>query len=127
VPSRLATCQIDSPAVASTCWPSSSNVMVELLLEPCSFGSFLGANSSGKYLMTEDSGFEAPDRARRSKASRIAWLNSSSRSRFQTRCSISSAALLGSHPAGRALAALSSSKNFIRFNAAPSHHPDRTG
>src|SRR6185312_13751691 len=51
-----------------------------------------GENSSGKYLITEVSGFEAAWPRPQIEASRIAWLNWSSNSRFQTGCCISSAA-----------------------------------
>src|SRR5260221_2929140 len=45
-------------------------------------------NSSGKYLITDVSGFEAAWPSPQIEASRIAWLNSSSSCRFQTGCCI---------------------------------------
>src|SRR3954469_25947029 len=75
-------------------------------------------NSSGKYLITVDSGFDAACPSPQIEASRIAWLNSSRRARFQTGCCISSAAFWVPTRHGVHWPQLSSSKNFIRFNAA---------
>src|ERR1700722_19622892 len=77
-----------------------------------------GRNSSGKYLMTDVSGFEAACPSPQIDASRIAWLNWPSSSWFQTGCCISIAAFWV--PTGRGVHGpqLSSSKNFIRFGAA---------
>src|SRR5674476_889258 len=52
-----------------------------------------GRNSSGKYLITVVSGFEAAWPRPQIEASRIAWLNSSSSSRFQTGFCINSCLL----------------------------------
>src|SRR4029078_5061722 len=49
-------------------------------------------NSSGIYLITVDSGFDAACPSPQIEASRIAWLNSSRRARFQTGFCISCAA-----------------------------------
>src|SRR6476646_1098804 len=75
-------------------------------------------NSSGKYLITQDSGFDAACPSPQIEASRIAWLNSSSNARFQTGRSISSAAFWVPTRHGVHWPQLSSSKNFIRFSAA---------
>src|SRR5262249_19102000 len=76
-------------------------------------------NSSGKYLITEASGFEAAWPNPQIEASRIAWLNSSSNLRFQPGSSTRFApfgvptrhGVHGPHP--------SSSKKRIRLSAAP--------
>src|SRR5262249_33621876 len=73
-------------------------------------------NSSGKYLITEDSGFDAACPSPQIEASRIAWLNSSRRARFQTGCCIRTAAFWVPTRHGVHWPQLSSSKNFIRFN-----------
>src|ERR1700726_1370280 len=78
-----------------------------------------GTNSSGKYLITVVSGFEAAWPRPQIDASRIAWLNSSSSSRFQTGLCISSAAFWVPTRQGVHWPQLSSSKNRIRFSAAP--------
>src|ERR1700722_9751319 len=78
-----------------------------------------GTNSSGKYLITDVSGFEAAWPRPQIDASRIAWLNSSSSSRFQTGFSISNAAFWVPTRHGVHWPQLSSSKNRIRFSAAP--------
>src|SRR5580700_7318703 len=57
---------------------------VELELDFCHSAASFGRNSSGKYLITVVSGFEAAWPSPQIDASRIAWLNSSSSSRFQT-------------------------------------------
>ena len=75
-------------------------------------------NSSGKYLITEDSGFDAAWPSPQIEASRIAWLNSSSNARFQTGFSISCAAFSVPTRHGVHWPQLSSSKNCIRFSAA---------
>src|SRR3954465_11151720 len=76
-------------------------------------------NSSGKYLITDVSGFEAAWPRPQIDASRIAWLNSSSNSRFHTSLSIRIAAFWV--PTRHCLhwPQLSSSKKRIRFSAAP--------
>src|SRR6202035_2619368 len=51
---------------------------IEFELDFCHSAASLGTNSSGKYLMTEVSGFEAAWPRPQIEASRIAWLNSSS-------------------------------------------------
>src|SRR6266576_1801643 len=76
-------------------------------------------NSSGKYLITDVSGFEAAWPSPQIDASRIAWLNSSSSSRFQTGRSINSAAFCVPTRHGVHWPQLSSSKKRIRFSAAP--------
>src|SRR6266481_2241741 len=76
-------------------------------------------NSSGKYLITEVSGFEAAWPSPQIEASRIAWLNSSSSCRFQTGCCIRSAAFSVPTRQGVHWPQLSSSKKRIRFSAAP--------
>src|SRR5215470_17630957 len=76
-------------------------------------------NSSGKYLITEDSGFEAAWPNPQIEASRIAWLNSSSNCRFQTGCSIRIAAFCVPTRHGVHWPQLSSSKKRIRLSAAP--------
>ena len=100
-----------SPALASTCLPSSSNWI--LVIPP------LPSNSSGKYLITEVSGFEAAWPSPQIEASRIAWLNSSSNSRFHTGRSISIAAFWVPTRHGVHWPQLSSSKKRIRLSAAP--------
>src|SRR6202012_903980 len=77
-----------------------------------------GRNSSGKYLITDVSGFEAACPRPQIEASRIAWLNSSSNSRFHTGFCISSAAFWVPTRQGVHWPQLSSSKNRIRFSAA---------
>ncbi len=76
-------------------------------------------NSSGKYLMTHDSGFDAAWPSPQIDASRIAWLNWSSSSRSHTGRSIRIAAFWVPTRHGVHWPQLSSSKNFIRFSAAP--------
>src|ERR1700722_517391 len=92
---------------------------VEFELDPGHSAASFGRNSSGKYLMTDVSGFEAAWPSPQIEASRIAWLNSSSSSRFHTGRSISSAAFWVPTRHGVHWPQLSSSKNFIRFSAAP--------
>src|SRR5215470_19542896 len=75
-------------------------------------------NSSGKYLITEASGFEAAWPNPQIEASRIAWLNSSSNFRFQTGFSIRIAAFWVPTRQGVHWPQLSSSKKRIRFSAA---------
>src|ERR1700726_5194672 len=65
---------------------------VELELDFCHSAASFGRNSSGKYLITDVSGFEAACPRPQIEASPIAWLNSSSNSRFQTGRSIKTAA-----------------------------------
>src|SRR6202035_6080732 len=65
---------------------------VELELDFCHSAASLGRNSSGKYLITVVSGFEAAWPRPQIEASRIAWLNSSSNCRSQTGFCINSAA-----------------------------------
>src|ERR1700751_5760451 len=72
-------------------------------------------NSSGKYLITEVSGFEAACPSPQIDASRMAWLNSSSNCFFQTGCCINTAAFWVPTRQGVHWPQLSSSKNFIRF------------
>src|ERR1700674_3796917 len=91
---------------------------VEFELDFCHSAASFGTNSSGKYLMTVVSGFEAAWPRPQIEASRIAWLNSSSNSRFQTGFCISSAAFSVPTRQGVHWPQLSSSKNFIRFSAA---------
>src|SRR6516165_10215396 len=74
-------------------------------------------NSSGKYLITDVSGFDAACPSPQIEASRIAWLNSSSSARFQTGRCISSAAFWVPTRHGVHWPQLSSSKNFIRLSA----------
>ena len=69
-------------------------------------------------MITEVSGFEAAWPSPQIDASRIAWLNSSSSSRFQTGRSISSAAFWVPTRHGVHWPQLSSSKKRIRFSAA---------
>src|ERR1700692_2699996 len=57
---------------------------VELELDFGHSAASFGTNSSGKYLITVVSGFEAACPRPQIEASRIAWLNSSSNSRFHT-------------------------------------------
>src|SRR3984893_463641 len=92
---------------------------VELELDLGHSAASFGTNSSGKYLMTVVSGFEAAWPRPQIEASRIAWLNSSSNSRFQTGLSINSAAFCVPTRQGVHWPQLSSSKNRIRFSAAP--------
>src|SRR5215813_12245840 len=75
-------------------------------------------NSSGKYLITDVSGFDAACPRPQIEASRIAWLNSSRSARFQTGFCIRSAAFCVPTRQGVHWPQLSSSKNFIRFSAA---------
>src|ERR1700688_882170 len=91
---------------------------VELELDLAHSAASLGRNSSGKYLMTDVSGFEAAWPRPQIDASRIAWLNSSSSSRFQTGFSISNAAFWVPTRHGVHWPQLSSSKKRIRFSAA---------
>src|SRR5207253_10933521 len=74
-------------------------------------------NSSGKYLITVESGFDAACPSPQIEASRIAWLNSSSNARFQTGCCIKSAAFSVPTRHGVHWPQLSSSKNFMRLRA----------
>src|SRR5579859_112834 len=76
-------------------------------------------NSSGKYLITVVSGLEAAWPRPQIEASRIAWLNSSSNSRFQIGLSINCAAFWVPTRQGVHWPQLSSSKKRIRFSAAP--------
>src|SRR5229473_3991361 len=76
-------------------------------------------NSSGKYLITDVSGFEAAWPSPQIEASRIAWLNSSSSCRFQTGCCINCTAFWVPTRQGVHWPQLSSSKKRIRFSAAP--------
>src|SRR5712692_3929489 len=92
---------------------------VKLELYFCHSAASFGMNSSGKYLMTVVSGFEAAWPRPQIDASRIAWLNSSSNSRSQTGFSISSAAFWVPTRQGVHWPQLSSSKKRIRFSAAP--------
>src|ERR1700759_300844 len=75
-------------------------------------------NSSGKYLITEVSGLEAACPRPQIDASRIAWLNSSSKARFQIGRSIRMAAFSVPTRHGVHCPQLSSSKKRIRFSAA---------
>src|SRR6202047_1841796 len=65
---------------------------VEFELDLGHSAASFGTNSSGKYLMTDVSGFEAACPRPQIEASRIAWLSSSSNSRSQTGFCINSAA-----------------------------------
>src|SRR5690242_14094244 len=76
-------------------------------------------NSSGKYLITDVNGFEAAWPRPQIEASRMAWLNWSSNSRFQTGFSIRIAAFSVPTRQGVHWPQLSSSKKRIKFNAAP--------
>src|SRR4051795_5299334 len=91
---------------------------VELELDLGHSAASFGTNSSGKYLITEVSGFEAAWPSPQIEASRIAWLNSPSNSRFQAPRCMSTAAFCVPTRHGVHWPQLSSSKNFIRFNAA---------
>src|SRR6516162_10859675 len=75
-------------------------------------------NSSGKYLITEVSGFAAAWPKPQIDASRIAWLNSSSSWVFQTGRSINCAAFCVPTRHGVHWPQLSSSKKRIRLSAA---------
>src|SRR3954452_19648647 len=90
---------------------------IEFELDLCHSAASL--NSSGKYLITDVSGFEAAWPSPQIDASRIAWLNSSSNSRFQTGRSIRIAAFCVPTRHGVHWPQLSSSKKRIRFSAAP--------
>src|SRR6202051_302167 len=92
---------------------------VELELDFGHAAASFGTNSSGKYLITVVSGFEAAWPSPQIEASRIAWLNSSSSSRFHTGRSINSAAFWVPTRHGVHWPQLSPSKNRIRFSAAP--------
>src|SRR6202023_2131116 len=92
---------------------------VEFELDFCHSAASFGMNSSGKYLMTEVSGLEAAWPRPQIDASRIAWPNSSSSSRFQTGFSIKSAAFWVPTRHGVHWPQLSSSKKRIRLSAAP--------
>src|SRR5665213_1397047 len=92
---------------------------VEFELDLGHSAASLGRNSSGKYLITVVSGFEAAWPRPQIEASRIAWLNWSSNSRFQTGRSISSAAFWVPTRQGVHWPQLSSSKNRIKLSAAP--------
>ena len=92
---------------------------VEFELDLGHSAASFGTNSSGKYLITDVSGFEAAWPSPQIEASRIAWLNWSSSSRFQTGRSIRIAAFWVPTRHGVHWPQLSSSKNFIRFSAAP--------
>src|ERR1700739_4026156 len=74
----------------SLAWLGLDLLAVELELDFCHSAASL--NSSGKYLITEVSGFEAACPRPQIDASRIAWLNSSSKARFQIGRSIRIAA-----------------------------------
>src|SRR5471030_3291796 len=100
-------------------WIGLDLLAVEFKLDLCHSAASFGANSSGKYLITLVSGFEAAWPRPQIDASRIAWLNSSSNSRFQTGLSISSAAFWVPTRQGVHWPQLSSSKKRIRFSAAP--------
>src|SRR4051795_7842729 len=91
---------------------------VELELDLGHSAASFGANSSGKYLITEVSGFEAAWPRPQIEASRIAWLNSSSNSRFQAPPCIKIAAFWVPTRHGVHWPQLSSSKKRIRFSAA---------
>src|SRR3984893_16199347 len=85
----------------------------------CHSAASLGRNSSGKYLITDVSGFEAAWPRPQIEASRIAWLSSSSNSRSHAGFCINSAAFWVPTRQGVHWPQLSSSKNRIRFSAAP--------
>src|SRR6201986_1512042 len=91
---------------------------VEFALDFRHSAASFGRNSSGKYLIPEVSGFEAAWPRPQIEASRIAWLNWSSNSRFQTGRSISTAAFWVPTRQGVHCPQLSSSKKRIRFSAA---------
>src|SRR5882757_2786060 len=91
---------------------------VEFELDFCHSAASLGTNSSGKYLITEVSGFEAAWPSPQIDASRMTWLSSSSSSRFQTGFSINSAAFWVPTRQGVHWPQLSSSKKRIRLSAA---------
>src|SRR6185437_11807232 len=91
---------------------------VEFELDLGHSAASFGTNSSGKYLITDVSGFEAAWPRPQIEASRIAWLNSPSNSRFQAGRCINSAAFWVPTRHGVHWPQLSSSKNFIRFSAA---------
>src|SRR5215210_367107 len=92
---------------------------VEFELDFCHSAASLGRNSSGKYLMTLVSGFEAAWPSPQIEASRIAWPNSSSSSRSHTGLCINSAAFWVPTRQGVHWPQLSSSKKRIRLSAAP--------
>src|SRR6202007_2336215 len=92
---------------------------VQLELNPGHSAASLGRNSSGKYLITDVSGFEAAWPRPQIEASRIAWLSSSSSSRFHTGFCINSAAFWVPTRQGVHWPQLSSSKKRIRLSAAP--------
>src|SRR5260370_9483941 len=92
---------------------------VKFELDFCHSAASLGTNSSGKYLITDVSGFEAAWPRPQIDASRIAWLNSSSNSRSQTGFSIKIAAFWVPTRQGVHWPHLSSPKKRIRFSAAP--------
>src|SRR5258705_3283830 len=91
---------------------------VEFELDFCHSADSLGTNSSGKYLITDVSVFEAAWPSPQIDASRMTWLSSSSSSRFQTGFSINSAAFWVPTRHGVHWPQLSSSKKRIRFSAA---------
>src|SRR5476649_288294 len=92
---------------------------VEFELDLGHSAASFGMNSSGKYLITVVSGFEAAWPRPQIDASRIAWPNSSSSSRFQTGFSISNAAFWVPTRQGVHWPQLSSSKKRIKLSAAP--------
>src|SRR5207302_608721 len=92
---------------------------VELELDFCHSAASFGTNSSGKYLITKVSGFEAAWPRPQIDASRIASPSSSRRSRSQLPPSISFAAFCVPTRQGVHCPQLSSSKKRIRFRAAP--------
>src|SRR4030081_2907731 len=92
---------------------------VEFELDLCHSAASFGTNSSGKYLMTVVSGFDAAWPRPQIEASRIAALSSSRRSRSQSPRSISFAAFCVPTRRGVHSPQLSSSKKRMRFSAAP--------
>src|SRR5262249_29263914 len=126
MPSRLATCQMVSPSSATTSLPSSTNftdldlplpALISLALRchqlPSGFDS-----SSGKYFKTHNSGFGAACPRPQIDASRMAAESSSKSLTFQGPLAINLAAFSVPARQGVHWPQLSSSKNFIRFNAA---------
>src|SRR5437764_1700406 len=91
---------------------------IEFELDLCHSAASFGRNSSGKYLMTLVSGLEAAWPSPQIEASRITWLNSSSRSRFQIGFCINTAAFWVPTRQGVHWPQLSSSKKRIKFSAA---------
>src|SRR6185312_338001 len=132
-PFRLATCQIVSPGSATTSLPSRVNLIGLLVIGLFALPSFLDrwpawriphqlpsgyVNSSGKYFSTHNNGFGAAWPSPQMDASRIAVDSSSSNFTSQGPLDINLAAFSVPARHGVHWPQLSSSKNFMRFNAA---------